>query len=373
MRQRAHARAAYCRALSGGKTEPQLLNSGEFWQQAWMEGVGACLWHGLNVEHDVLPASVFQTSIELPLRTQTAHVLMLRKINVSILKHMRESGIACITLRGQAIAEKLYHPSVSRPQTDIDLLISENDVPAAIALITQSGFDPVERHPLLFSRNSVLLDLHTDPLGAERIHAWAHLTPLRARDFFLYVDKNRLDGVPALTPHPRVNLPYLCFHAMKHSFERLIWLWDIALLAEKIQERHQWKTVLEGIREYHLERPCFYALSYVRVHLGASVPEEMLESIRPWMNRRERNMCIRFMHHEVIPFLAERLFARMMPDFRHRIFFWKETIFPRQEIRAQIAGEGCIRCGFIRKRLKQLSKAFRMLVKETWALLRLRS
>ncbi len=367
------ARAAYCHILSGEKTDLQLAKNGEFWRKAWMEGVGACIWHGLDIKRDAFLETIFRSCIEQPLRAQTAHTLMLRQINAAILKCMRQSGIACITLRGQSIAELLYHPATLRPQTDIDLLVNENDIRAATQVVAQSGFKAVDHYPLLFFRNGVLLDLHADPLDMERIHTWKHLTPMRTHDFFLHAaEDGELAGVQALLPYPRVNLPYLCFHAMKHSFERLVWLWDIALLSRKVQKQQQWDAVLDGIREYRLQRPCFYALSYVHAHLGAPVPNNILESIRPQMDLRERSMYARFMRHEVIPFLAERLFSRMMPDFRHRMLFWKETVLPRGEIRAQIAGEGCIQCGFIRKRLKQLSKALWMLVKETWSILRLR-
>ncbi len=363
------ARAVCCRILSGGKAELQV--TGEFWRVAWAEGVGACVWYRQGMNRDAFGQSVFQTCIEQPLRAQATHALTLRQINAAILKCMRESSIDCMTLRGQGIAEALYHPSTSRPQMDIDLLVNELDIQAAIRIVTQSGFELAKHHSLLFFRGGVLLDLHTDPLDMERIRARKYLTPMQTQDFFSHAERSQLAGASALLPLPRVNLPYLCFHAMKHSFERLVWLWDIALLSNNIQEEDQWCAVLDGIREYRLERPCFYALSYVRTHLNAFVPQDMLEAIRPRMDLRERNMYTRFMGHEVIPFLAERLFSRMMPDFRRRVLFWKETIVPREQVRAQIVGEGCLHCGFIRKRLRQLTKALWMLVKETWTILRL--
>jgi len=365
------ARVAYCHVLSGKDTEKDLVRNKSFWQMAWDEGVAACIWHVLDVQHDMFSDEAFQTYIQQPLRTQTIQTLMLGQTGFTLLQRMQDAAIPCIMLRGQSLAESLYQPPVSRPQTDIDLLVDEGDVETAKQIAVKAGFKPVENHPLLFLREGALLDLHADPLDMERIHAWGYLTPMRTRDFFAHAEQGELAGVPALLVHPRVNLPYLCFHAMKHSFERLIWLWDIALLARRVQEKNQWDEVLEGIREYRLERPCFYALSYVRAHLDAPVPEYLLEKIQPVMNWRERTLFSRFMHHEIIPFLAERLFARMMPDVRHRLAFWRETIIPREEVRRQIAGEGCVQCQFIRKRLKQLLKLFWTLGREIWAMLRL--
>ena len=365
------ARRAYCCVLAGKDMDISLATSEDFWRMAWREGVGACIWHGLNTGRDMFSDDVFQTYIKQPLRTQTIQALMLKQTSIALLQQMRNADVPCMILRGQSLADTLYDPSSLRPQTDVDLLVDEHDVSTASQVAVQAGFKRVEHHPLLFLRDGALLDLHADPLDMERIHAWAYLTPMRTQDFFSHADHGELAGAHALLVSPRINLPYLCFHAMKHSFERLIWLWDIALLARKVQERNQWDAVLEGIREYRLERPCFYALSYAHMHLDASVPEHLLETIRPAMDWRERALFSRFMRHEIIPFLAERLFARMMPDFRHRLSFWRETIVPREEVRKQIAGEGCVQCQFIRKRLKQLLKLLWTLGREAWAMLRL--
>jgi len=165
-------------------------------------------------------------------------------------------------------------------------------------------------------------------------------------------------------------LPYLCFHALKHSFERLIWLYDIKLLAEQVAKRDEWGEVASGIAEYKLERPCFYALSYVKTHMQAPVPDELLQHIQPDMGFVETRLFRRFMKHEIIPYLAERLFSRMLPDFARRVAFWKETIYPREEVRKQIAGGGCVKCNFIRTRLKQLLKASWAFSKEWFLMLR---
>jgi hypothetical protein len=278
-----------------------------------------------------------------------------RRSLAELLRAMRAAGIGCIVLRGAALAETLYDSPAHRPRTDLDLLVNETDVDAALAVVEGLGFRALPEHPQLLLRgDGTLLDLHIDPLDMDRIRAWADMTPLRTEDFFAEAAPGRLAGEEALLVADRLLMPWLCFHAMKHSFERLIWLWDIALLARRVEKREAWPEVLEGARRWRLERPCFYALAYARAHLGAPVPEAVLEVLRPRMGWRERALFGRVMAHETVPFLAERLFARMMPDARSRAAFWWETIVPREDVRRQIAGgEGCGRCRFIRKRLAQ--------------------
>ncbi len=295
--------------------------------------------------------------------------LRLSNVIQQILPAVTRAGGRVMVMRGRALGETVYVDPMMRPQSDIDLLIAPGNVIAVKQVLWDLGFRPDIDYPNIFQRGEIMLDTHTEPLGIERIHAWAHLTPLRSGDFFEHSEAGELCGQSALLLRPRVQLPYLCFHAMKHSFERLIWLCDIALLANQIEARGAWDEVLAGIREYRLERPCYYALAYVRRHLAASVPEELLASIRPKMGFVERGLFARHMDHQQIPYLAERLFARMQPDLKHRIEFWRETIYPSYEVRKQIAGCGCVKCNFIRKRLKQVLKGLWLFVREGFSLL----
>jgi len=349
-----------CRVLADGHADWDLLEQADDWNQVENEGVGICVWQVLSSmpeanEHAILP------QVKALLRSQAATFLLMRQLASNALLALRQADIPCLILRGQSLAETLYQPTSSRPQTDIDILVPDDMGETTGKVLMQAGWQPVQAHPLLFMRNEQLLDVHVEPLGIDRIQSWKHLTPLRARDFFTHAAVGRLVGINTPLVHPRVNLPYLCFHAMKHSFNRLIWLWDIALLAHRIEEKEQWVEVMEGIRAYRLERPTFYALSYVRQHLGAPVPVHLLEIISPSMDWREQQMFAGFMQHQQIPFLAERVFARMQPDLLHRLIFWKETIVPRKEIRRQINEDDVEQTDFLHKRGRQIVIALQYL------------
>lgn len=334
------------------------------------EGVFGLLCHRL-LHSQAGMDEVSKNQLQELLRQAQQQYLRLKHATAQVLSAMSRSGIEGVCMRGVAVAEPLYAGQAAlRPISDIDLLLDERRMMDAKQALWDIGFRPDEKYRNIYARGDIMIDLHHEPLGIERINAWQYLTPLRAGDFFRFSEEGELAGEKALVVHPRVLLPYLCFHALKHSFERLIWLYDIALLASRVDAAGQWDEVLAGIHEYRLDRPCFYALSYVNAHLGASVPDELLENIRPEMGFVERRLFARHMNHEVIPYLAERLFARMQPDFRHRMEFWRETIWPRYEVRAQMVQTGCVKCNFIRKRIKQLAKASWLFIKEGFSLLR---
>ncbi len=367
IRQQKYYRKSYCQMLRG-TWDAEVPQDLAFWYMLRSEGIFFCVWQKLSSsQRALIPQEIMNGMDE---RMRNASALRMKHALGHILRALNEAEIPVICLRGQAMAEALYEPSSMRVFTDFDILYQEeNSLILKQVLGSELGYMPPEKFPSMFKKGDLVIDLHTEPLGIERMHAWAHLTPLRADDFFAHTQEGVLAGEPALQVHPRVNLPYLCFHAMKHSFDRLIWLYDIALLANQLCEE-DWHEVLQGIHDYRLERPCFYALSYVQKHLDAAVPDAVLNEICPDMGLIERRLFARHMDFEVIPYLAERLFARMQPDWKHRLIFWKETIYPRYEVRAQIAGGGCVKCSFIRTRIKQIAKATVLFLREGYLLLR---
>ncbi len=372
MLEKARYRAIFCGCLSGKDSAIEPIDE-TLVLAAELEGVNAIVSYGALQQEHWHAVDDIRNQMKEELREQAAWALRMKHAASQVFEALNRAGIVFVCMRGIAVAEALYADLAAlRPQGDIDLMVEEKDVMDAKQALWDIGFRPNKAYTNIFMRGDIHVDFHSEPLGIERIRAWANLTPLRATDFFAHADRGELAGQQALIVQPRVQLPYLCFHAMKHSFERLVWLHDIALLTHKIEKDGQWDEVLAGILEYRLERPCFYALSYVKAHIDGAVPDELLERIRPKMGFVERRLFRRHMDHEVIPYLAERLFSRMLPLFSQRVEFWRETIYPRYEVRAQIAGSGCVKCNFTRKRLRQLFGAAGKMLQEVWRLLAVR-
>jgi hypothetical protein len=361
-------RKSACAVLNRNMNDKMLTHT-DFWMLAQADATFPLLWSSLSeASKEKAQPHLLHPITE---RVFRADALRLRNATARILRAYREANIPIICMRGLAVSEVLYPQSFLRPHTDIDILFDKKYLLMAKQVAGNTlQYRPLSAYPMLFKQGDIPLDLHIEPIGAERIQAWKHITPLNTADFFKYAEQGTLAGEEALIVHPRVILPYLCFHALKHSFERLIWLYDIKLLAAQVEEQSLWDEVLKGIQEYRLERPCFYALSYVQAHMNADIPEYILSAIKPRMGMIEKRLFKRFMNHEMIPYLAERLFSRMLPKLSQRIEFWRETIYPREEVRAQIAGGGCVKCNFIRTRLKQIARALWAFTKETVYLIR---
>ena len=357
-----------CLALQQHIPENMLKNT-DFWTYAQAEAIFPLLWSRLSLEQkDIVQPLLINPMNE---RVFMADYLRMKNATARVLRAFNENNIPIICMRGLAVSETLYPQAYLRPHTDIDILFDKKHLLMAKQIVgNQLHYRPLPAYLMLFKQGDIPLDLHIEAIGSERIKAWEHITPLQASDFFKYATEDQLAGEKTLLVHSRVMLPYLCFHALKHSFERLIWLYDIALLTEQINQQKQWDEVLEGIVEYKLERPCYYALSYAQEHLQTTVPDHVFTQIKPSMGFIERKLFKRFMNHELIPYLAERLFSRMLPTLSQRIEFWRETIYPREEVRAQIAGGGCVKCNFIRTRVKQISKAVWSFTKEIFLVVR---
>ena len=360
-----HRRGLFAALLRGeyDRDDP-LLADDDFWYHARMEGVSALLWHRLTVDGVTLPQAVVETMADT-LREQAIERSQMRRAAAQVLQALADDGVRVVVLRGLALAEYLYPRVDLRVQSDLDLLVKRDAMARALQRLRGLGFTPInDWQPHLLGRGSVLIDLHDEPLGADRIRSWRLLTPLDGDTFFAHAVPSTIAGSPAWLVTDRLQLPWLCFHALKHSFERMVWLWDIALLADRISREDGWEPVVTQIEALGLARPCYFSLRYAAARLGAAVPDRVLAVLRPAMDWRERALLRRHLDHEQIPFLAERIFARMIPSLPDRIGFWRETVVPRREVREQIAAGGCVRCTFIRTRLRQLLLALALTGRE---------
>lgn len=163
-----------------------------------------------------------------------AHLELLARIDAALAAR----GLEGIALKGALLGERLYATPSARVCSDVDLLIAERDIDAALEALRALGYrhhadDPVEQrfradhHHLHLSHSAALpVELH--------FHAYRGFGQTLASEPLL-ARKERFREFTALgVLAPADELVYLAVHAAAHRFTRLSWLYELNLLAARL-------------------------------------------------------------------------------------------------------------------------------------------
>ncbi len=156
----------------------------------------------------------------------------------ALARGFQRAGIATVALKGPALSQLLHGDPHRRPCRDLDILTPPDDIPDALRVVRNLGYEPdapfhridlrhAVRHTCeipLHKANGVKLDLHW---GLAAPHY-----PLRCpvEDLFASARPVRLASTSVLTPAGLPLLRYLAFHGAKHVWEKAVWIEDIAAL-----------------------------------------------------------------------------------------------------------------------------------------------
>ena len=262
-----------------------------------------------------------------------------------------DTGIEVIALRGIAFAESLYPDIALRPISDIDLLIHPEDRARLDILLEELGYWRIDEHPHQWTNASIVIDVHVDLVGADRIAA-------RGRAAHIDMDAVWEASMPVIIAGIQtrmlswVDTLLTCsLHVIKHSCDRMMWFADLAALLER-RGVTSWEMVTARARRFHLSKPVYYALSYAMRTLGVAIPEEVMEALRPlhvgWVEHR----CMaRVLRGEPAGRFGEVFTLFMMDHGIDRLTFILETCFPGREVLGQAYGAAAVKLPSRSKRL----------------------
>jgi len=197
--------------------------------------------------HLVLPET--RAALNSHLRHTALSDRYFRRQTIRAVTALREAGIPILTFKGEAIACTHYPRPHLRPRCDTDLLVAKRDASAAARVLEALGYRPVN----MVAREVV----HTQQVFSEIDGAMRHVIDLHwgvsnrppfagvftfdelARDA---VEIGPIPGMPA--PNPVHALLLACLHRVTHheNSVRLVWLYDIALLAGGLSDK-EWEQV----------------------------------------------------------------------------------------------------------------------------------
>jgi hypothetical protein len=200
----------------------------------------------------------------------------------TVLDGLRAAGVESMVIKGAALARQIYPEAWLRPHGDVDLLITRASLPRITEALLGLGY----AQDATIEGTHVMQQTHfsrTDAHGVRHavdVH-WRIANPqvfARALEY----DELRAAAVPiaslggAPAPCPVHALLLALVHRAAHHYDnqRLIWLWDIHLLAARLEAR-DWKRVVALALDREIAAVALRGLELTEEAFGASWPPDV--------------------------------------------------------------------------------------------------
>ena len=268
------------------------------------------------VEHGVAPL-VYRLEHVPQLRDESIRAAVVEPARledlVAVLAALEERGVVTLVLKGTALAYDLYDAPELRPRFDTDLLIAHESLDALREAMRALGFteilgsgDELGVRQAVFTRADRFgfehaYDVHWDVTNTPVFADVLRFEELRARALPWGAAPGGAAPPRAAVLHRVDALMLACIHRVAHhqDSERLIWLYDIALLRDRMS------------REEHAE---FWRVAAERRVVGVCI--RSIELADEW--------CGRAPHARAEEFLSREEIER---DERSRIFLDREITY----------------------------------------------
>jgi hypothetical protein len=206
----------------------------------------------------------------------------------SILSIFNKAGIRIIVLKGAALTLLYYRDYGLRPMEDLDILIPEKDVIAAIEILRELGWRPQRRLPKTFTEEYVSstkgyrfnnekgegIDLHWHVL-LEACYRnadadfWNGIVPINLNDIKTYA-LNETD-----------QLFHVCVHgSMKSLLPTIRWIADAVLILRSSKEEIDWNRLVRQADKHRLVLPLENTLNYLHYFSPFLIPSQILEDLQ---------------------------------------------------------------------------------------------
>jgi hypothetical protein len=262
------------------------------------------VWRKLRLRPELkLPTAVAQR-LESADRSNALRCLMHISCLVEIADLLASNGITAIPLKGGCLAARYYDDVSSRHAGDIDLLVAPADLARADRSLKQAACVQISsrthhavpdwfvenpnfvHHLSYVTRNGIPLELHF------RLNQNPRLLPLQVSEIAARATIVRLGNTDLLTLPDDLQFLFLAIHGARHEWERLQWIYDIALLVHKAApDRVRGWMDLAGSQGVF--NPAVQALAMAHQMLGVAVPREVTEA-------RARSRRVRYMERRAV-------------------------------------------------------------------------
>jgi Uncharacterised nucleotidyltransferase len=255
----------------------------EFVDQAGRHGLAPAAHRFIAAQADLSPAlqTLLRRAAISALAENLRQVHGLRLVASTFAR----TGLPWLCVKGPVAAATLYREPALRPFSDIDLLIHLSDFERSCANLADVGFklyfDLTPKWQELYFRDQSQTALH----AASTIDLHWQLLPSRysfapvMNAIWERAERVSVFNVSVDTLSPYDSLVYLCLHAAKHDWERLIWLVDIAALITR-SNRLDWDAFAQDLEDVSLKVPLKVSLMLAEALFGVGLPDRISNCLR---------------------------------------------------------------------------------------------
>lgn len=204
-----------------------------------------------------------------------------------VLESFEKSGIRAVPYKGPSLAASVYGDVAFRQFSDLDIFIHVEDVAKASGLLRLRGFKKEREltstqetaflkieceHMFIRAAGQIYLDLHWGfapayfPFKLDAESMWERLISIP------------LGKTHALSFAPEDLLLILCVNAGKEFWKQLGGLCDVAELT-RAYPNLDWEKITRRANGAHTRRVLFVSLLLARDLLGATIPEQIMQTI----------------------------------------------------------------------------------------------
>jgi Uncharacterised nucleotidyltransferase len=247
-----------------------------------------------------------------------------------------QNDIQVVLMQGISLLQQVYRDIGLRPMTDMDLWVLPPNYPKLIDCLIGQGFRRNSLYPDTFIKGEIMLDIHTHIMWADRIRNRDLLLTKCQEDIFNDAQVINFENPVALGLSPPDQFLYLSLHALKHNFERLIWLVDIKNLVS-LWEPPVWRRLMHRAEELGQKATLGYMVHLLENIFCFKLPSELSSHFDNWEpDFFERKILQKRVKGDSIPTWAQLILISTGKRMRERIAFVKESLFPRPKILRQV-------------------------------------
>lgn len=257
-------------------------------------GLTPLLAHRARQRGIVFPDGIDESLRNATLENTARNMLMYQELG-RLLHLLDAKHITVILLKGAFLAEAVYNAPGLRKISDVDLLVSRDQLQDAFALLraegyeTRGGFTPGESerepsHVPELTKNGMFIDLHwtiapegsgleIDPVGI-----WD-----RAQKFHLQGVETSAPGLSDLLLHLAVHAAY--GHQLHYQLRTL---YDLDEILSKFGTDLDWEQLIRICRSWHAERGVYLVFRLLTEMVGTPLAGSVLDDLQPgdWDERQ---------------------------------------------------------------------------------------